>query len=34
MREVRGGSLEARNLGKKFCIIALTADFSYKTENF
>lgn len=34
LREVRGGSLEARNLGKKFYIIALTADFSYKPENF
>jgi len=33
-REVKGGSLEARNLGKKFYIIALTADFSYKPENF
>jgi len=34
LREVRSGSLEARNLGKKFYIIALTADFSYKPENF
>lgn len=34
LREVRSGSLEACNLGKKFYIIALTADFSYKPENF
>ena len=34
MREIRGGSLEARNLGKEFRLVALTADYVYRTEEF
>jgi hypothetical protein len=33
-REIRGGYSEARSLGKEFCLVALTADYIYKPENF
>jgi len=33
-REIQGGHSEARSLGKEFCLVALTADYMYKPQNF
>lgn len=33
-REIVGGYSEARSLGKEFCLAAVTADYTYKHENF
>lgn len=33
-REIRGGYAEARSLGKEFCLVALTADYIYKPDDF
>lgn len=33
-REIEGGYSEARSLGKEFCLIAVTADYIYKPQNF
>jgi len=34
LREIEGGMLEAKNLGLKFKLIAITADYSYKESKF
>ena len=34
IRELEGGKLEARNYGKQFKLIAITADYYYKKEKF
>lgn len=34
LRELQGGSYEARNLGKEFYLVAVTADYLYKPEQF
>jgi len=34
IREIEGGKLEARNYGKTFKLIAITADYYYKKEKF
>jgi len=33
-REIQGGYSEARSLGKEFCIVALTADYIYKPQDY
>ena len=33
-REIRGGLADAKNLSKKFLLLAITADYVYKPENF
>ena len=34
LREIEGGSLEARNYGKDFRLIAITSDHYYKEDKF
>lgn len=34
LREIRGGYSEAHNLDKEFCLVALTADYIYKPQNY